>query len=265
MRTASATLERARFARGIGDVDACLRVSEATMRQAQFEHDYETLYWAAEVPGRMYMGRGEPHLAIPHYRDALDRVLMHGPIRRLAGAYHDLALAEREAGNRALFREHAVTAYSLYRDTNPEDPGLIGLQADMASDDWERDPDNPDRAVSAYDAWRKVPASMRTPHYKLAAAAQQMATCVVLDLRLCYDAGARALELFRSQMPNAESVALILTYAARGSLAMRDFELAANLAERAEHTATLREEMAVREQAAEVKEAAYAERAGARS
>lgn len=259
MKSAAATLERARFARSIGDAGACLHIADATTRQAEFEHDYETLYWAAEVPGRMYMGRGEYALAAVHYRDALDRLLRHGPTGRLAGAYHDLALAEREAGNRALFRQHATRAHTLYRRTNPDDPCLTGLYADVASDDWEREPANPDRAVAAFAAWREVPPRMRTPHYRLTAAAQQMATAAAVpDLRGRYQAAAHALDLFLSQMLDGESVALILAYAATASLGMHDFERAAALADIAERTAIGRDEAIPAAWAGEIRGAAVA-------
>lgn len=231
MKTALETVEAARFARGIGDVDACLRLSSCAVRQAEFEHDPETAYFAAEVVGRMYMGRGEPKEAVAHYRYALDILLMHGNTIRLGGAYHDLALAVRESGDRAQFKELAATSFHLYYDVNPRNPCISGLLADRACDNFERNPDDLECADAAWNAWRAVPASMRTPHYRLTAAAHQMRASAVLRSPKRYAKACEALNVFLAEMPDGESVSLILAYAAGGALQMRDFRRAADIAE----------------------------------
>ena len=261
------TVRAARFARGIGDVEGCIQLSDSAVRHAQFEHDFETAYLAAEVPGRMRMGRGEYRDAEAHYRYALDLLLMHArpPEARLAGAYHDLALAVRETGDRRQFKVLAAKAFTLYDSSNPRNPCITGLLADLATDDLERHPGDRDHANASLAAWKAVPASMRTPHYRLTAAAHQMRCSAILGLHGVYDVGRGALNRFLAEMPDGESVSLILTYAGGGALAMRDFRGAAEIAECAIRRGTERGESVPVEEARAVLDAATAETEGVRT
>lgn len=265
MNTAAETLDRARFASGIGDVQACLSLSDAALHQAGFEHNAEIAYRAAEVPGRMYIGRGEPREAVAHYRHALDVVLMHGLTPHLGGAYHDLALATRECGDRQQFREMAGTAFRLYHDVNPRDSCITGILADMASDAFERDPNDKDKARACLEQWRCVPASMRTLRYHLAAAANQMQCAAALGWRQRYLSASEALDTYLAALPNGEAAALTLAFAGEAALKMGDFARAFELANTAERVGVERDEPVPVEQAIALREAALAEQKSVRT
>jgi len=265
MGESAQTIAMARLARGIGDVTACITLSDSAVQQATFEHDHVSAYLAAEVPGRMYMGRSEPRLAEAHYRYALDLLLMHGDEAHLGGAYHDLSLAVREAGDRKMFKDLSALAFRYYHERNPRDPGITGLLADRACDEFERNPADRDCAYACLNAWKAVPASMRTPHYRLTAAAHQMRASAVLGYRKRYADAADALGRFLAEMPDGEAVALILSFAARGALMMHDFKRAGELAEHAERKAVERGEAVPLEDARAVLDAAKGERAGVRT
>jgi len=260
VQTALDTVQMARFARGIGDVPACLSLSDAAVRQAGDERYPDAAYVAAEVPGRMYMGRNEPREAEAHYRYALDLVRLYNLRNRLGGALHDLALAVREKGDYAQFRALSSEAFERYHEHNPRDPCITGLLADVAAGAFERDPGNREKASAALAAWRPVPVSMKTPRYHMAAAAQQMVTAAALGLGSSYRYASNALDWYVLDMPDREAVAMTLVYAAGGSLMHGDFHRAAELAREAERIAVLREETTVAEQAREVLNAALAER-----
>jgi len=260
MLTAMETVEMARFARGVGDVAGCVSLSDSAVRQATQEHHPDAAYMAAEVPGRMFMGRGEPREAIAHYRYALDLARLHNLKNRLGGAVHDLALAVRETGDGAQFRRLAAEAFEHYSHSNPRDPCLTGLLADVAQDAFDRHPNDREKASAALQAWRGIPVCMKTVRYHMAAAAQQMVASATLGIRSRYDSAAEALDAYRLDMPDHEAVAMTFAYAARGALAMMDFEGAAYLCEIAIREGDAREESVPAEEARGVLADALAER-----
>lgn len=253
------TLNLARGARAVGGIERCSTLAAAALSEATHEHDHETAYHAAACVGRAYVGRGEPDLALGHYRHALDLVLTHGLTQWIPNAYHDLGLALRETGARRQWKEKAAVAFQVYRDQNPRAPGITGIIADLAQDAFEHDPADRDKAAYALQAWRAVPASMDVPHYRLNAAANQMAAATTLGVRSRYDAARDALERFFGCLPDHEHAALTLAHAGRAACRMSEYEDAAVLGERALLIGEGRGELRAVEHAQLVIEAANAE------
>lgn len=260
MNTAAETLGAARFSRGIGDVDACLQLSAAAGRQATFEHDWDTLYWSAETVGRMYMGRNEPEEAEGHYGHALDLAKMHGLSHLCGGALHDLALSVREQGDSTRFRELAGKAFVAYHESDPRNPCVVGLMADVATHAFNVDPDDKEKAAHALQSWRPVPTTMRTPLYHVSAAANAMVCAAALGWQQRYKAASEDLDRYLFKMPDNEGVAYVLSFAASGALKAGDFERAAGLCDAAVRIGTERDEDVPVQQAKALRDSALAER-----
>lgn len=255
----SELLEQARQARRDGDLPECLTCSTAAVAAAEYERDWEIIYHAHACVGRLHMSRAEPDLALAPFRNALDAARELSPTRWLAGAYHDLALALREAGNLHGAKQKAGTAFDLYYDLNPKHPGFTGIVADIAQCGFEQRPDK-EHAAHALQAWQAVPYAMPQPRYQMAAAVNQMRSAAVLGMDLRYDVAVAMLECTCTALPHHEHAALHLVHASKAAALKRDYELAAVFAERAELIATGRNEGRVRETAAAARSDALAER-----
>lgn len=257
--TALDLLTAARAARAAGDIAPCVAQAGAVACAAEAEDDRETAYHAHACVGRAHLARGEPELALGYYRWALDAAMHGGLVRWLAPAYHDLMLASREAGNPAAAKRYAGTAFDLYRDYDPRTPHLSGLIADMAQSEFEAAPDE-HTAAYALQAWRAVPVSLPEPRFRLTAAANQMASASVLNIRGRYSTALNDLEVAFAALPDHEGAGACLVQAARGAAGMKEYEDSARLAERAALLAERRGEDRIVERARHVLDCALAER-----
>lgn len=263
MRTATETLEAARDARSAGEVDRCLLLSAAAQSLATDEHDTDTAFLAACVPGRLYLSRAEPEEAVPFYREALEVALSGGRTIRLPQIYHDLYLACRDSGSfDAPAKRYCATAFELYHDLNPRQPRLAGLMADQAEARFMARP-CPETAADALQQWRALPTSLQGAAERFFAGCNAMVSAAWLGLHTRYRGGVETMSAAMEELSGHEGVALGLSHAATGSLKIGDYPRALRLAESAVRIARERGEGIVEARAAEVRDAALAERPAA--
>lgn len=253
------TLDAARAARASGNIDSCTSLAAVAEVSALGDGDHVTAYHAAAAPGRARMHRGEPQMALGHYRHALDVALTHGVMRWLPAAYHDLYEAALSAGLPDARSRWGATAFELYRDSAPRNPYLSGLIADFASEEMEADPTQ-DRTAFALQAWRAVPASVGSPRVTLVASANAAYAAAALGLRCRYDRAMDQLGETREHLPDEEALALALLRAAEAGTVAMDFLRAHALATDAACVAERRGENLLRQQAEILADHANAER-----
>lgn len=258
MRTATETLEAARDARSAGEVDRCLLLSAAAQSLARDEHDAESAFLAARMPGRMFYIRGESDTASGFFREALHIALESGLTLKLPIIYHDLYVAHRDVGSEAAKR-YCATATELYLDLNHRNPRLTALMADAAEGRFMMNPCT-DTAADALQAWRSVPASLSDHSERFLAGCCMMVSAAWLSIRCRYADGVRLMEGAFPNLPDHEGASLALSYGATGAMKARDYLRASHMAAEAVRIAVARGEAIAEARAREVLAAALAER-----
>lgn len=225
-------------------MQACLDLSSMAMQEADEEGDWETKYRAAAIPGRMYLNREEPHLALPLFKSALEIAKDGGLIRWLPCAYLNLAIAHHETGSIFSARRHVETSLDLFRDIASSHPRFAALIANLTWQKYRLHP-SVESADTCAVAYRSLAGAINDPDIRVYASARQMRCAADAGLKSLYGRARHELHQALKKTTTMEGVASDLVHAAQGAKVMGEQAVADYLTDLGVRTAEKRGETAV--------------------